>query len=90
MLTRGEWVSLLEGWRRVDAERYVIAPLLKSSVGGSGAFLGHADDQRRYWIKPLLNSDQGTRVPITEQIVGRVGALIGAATGEVVLLPYPA
>jgi hypothetical protein len=89
MLTRGEWVSLLEGWRRGDAERSVIAPLLKSSVGGSGAFLGHADDQRRCWIKPQ-NNGQGTRVPITEQIVGRVGALIGAATGEVVLLPYPA
>ncbi len=89
MVTRGEWVSLLEGRRRGDAERHLITPLLQSSVGGSGAFLGHADDQRRYWIKPL-NNGQGTRVLITEQIVCRVGALIGAATGEVVLLPYPA
>lgn len=56
-------------------------PLRPSSVGGSGAFLVLADDGRRYWCKPL-NNMQSARVTITEQIVARLGALIGAPVCE--------
>jgi hypothetical protein len=41
------------------------------------------DDGRRYWLK-LRASDQGPLVPVTEQIVARVGSLIGAPTCHVV------
>lgn len=44
-------------------------------MGGSGAFLGHGSDGRDYWIK-TLNNHQDPRVPITEQLVGRAGALV--------------
>lgn len=56
--------------------------------GGSGAFLARASDDRRYWVKPL-NNYQGERVPITEQLVGRAGALIAAPTCEVRTLLIP-
>ena len=60
-------------------------PLRESTVGGSGSFLLLADDGRRYWCKSL-NNFQGPRVPITEQIVGRLAALIGAPACEVALV----
>ena len=78
---RADWNGLLTGQRPTSAEVRLKAPLQQSSAGGSGAFLGLADDRRRYWIKPLNNA-QGQRVPITEQIVSRVGKLIGAPTCE--------
>lgn len=55
----------------------LVAPLKQSTSGGSGAFLASASDGREYWVKPL-NNLQGTRVPCTEQIVGRAAMLIGA------------
>jgi hypothetical protein len=60
-------------------------PLRPSAAGGSGSFLVLADDDRRYWCKSL-NNFQGSRVPITEQIVGRLAALIGAPACEVALV----
>jgi hypothetical protein len=56
-------------------------PLRPSSVGGSGAFLVLADDGERYWCK-TLNNFQGERIPVTEQIVARLAALIGAPVSE--------
>lgn len=53
-------------------------PLRQSPLGSAGSFLVAADDQNRYWSKPL-NNLQSSRVPITEQVVGRLGELIGAA-----------
>ncbi len=66
----------------------MVAPLQDSPAGGSGSFLALADDGRRYWIKPL-NNLQGERVPTTEQIVGRAGAIIGAPTCEVRTVAIP-
>jgi hypothetical protein len=63
-------------------------PLRASSAGGSGSFLVLADDQRRYWCKSL-NNFQGPRIPITEQIVGRLAALI-APVCEVALVELDA
>ena len=60
-------------------------PLRPSSVGGSGSFLVLADDQRRYWCKSL-NNFQAPQISITEQIVGRLAALIGAPSCEVALV----
>lgn len=64
-------------------------PLRASSVGGSGSFLVLADDQRRYWCKSL-NNFQGPRISVTEQIVGRLAALIGAPACEVALVALDA
>jgi hypothetical protein len=63
-------------------------PLQQSTSGGSGSFLVRADDGRRYWCK-ALNNPQSPRVPINEQIIGRLGALIGAAVCDVALVRIP-
>jgi len=62
-----------------------VMPLRPSSAGGSGSFLVLADDRRRYWCKSR-NNFQGPRISITEQIVGRLAALIGAPACEVALV----
>jgi hypothetical protein len=65
------------------------APLNQSTQGGSGSFLVLANDGNRYWCK-VLNNGQGDRVPVTEQIVGRLGTLIGAPVCAVELVQIPA
>ena len=65
-----------------------IMPLQQSKSGGSGAFLVRADDDRRYWCK-CLDNPQGPRVPINEQIVGRLGSYLEAAVCEVSLIRIP-
>lgn len=62
-----------------------VLPLQQSAVGGSGSFQVAVSDGRRYWCK-ALNNPQSPRVPITEQIVGRLGRFIGAAVCEVALV----
>jgi len=81
-LTRSDWNGLLKDRRPTAPDVELKATLQKSSEGGSGAFLGLADDRQRYWIK-TINNAQGERVPITEQIVGRIGSLINAPTCSV-------
>ena len=66
-----------------------VMPLRESTAGGSGAFLILADDERRYWCKSLENF-QGPRIPITEQIVGRLATLIDAPACEVALVKLDA
>ncbi len=51
--------------------------LRQSTDGGSGAFMVLGDDGKRYWCKSL-NNFQSELVPVTEQIVARLGDLIGA------------
>ncbi|MCH8113676.1 MAG: hypothetical protein IH905_17260 [Proteobacteria bacterium] len=82
IVQRGDWDGVFDGQRTTAADVLLKATLQKSPDGGSGAFLGLANDGQRYWIKPLNNA-QGERVPITEQIVGRVGSLLGVPTCEV-------
>jgi hypothetical protein len=62
-----------------------VLPLRPSSAGGSGSFLVLADDGQRYWCK-TLNNFQGERIPVTEQIVARLGALIAAPVCEAKLV----
>lgn len=64
------------------------AALRQSTGGSSGSFLVVADDGRRYWCKSL-NNLQHPRVPANEQIVGRLGALIGAPVCDVALVRIP-
>src|SRR5206468_3400203 len=66
-----------------------VMPLRESTAGGSGSFLVLADDGRRYWCKSL-NNFQGPRIPVTEQIVGRLAGLIGAPACGVVLVKLDA
>jgi hypothetical protein len=56
-------------------------PLRQSTAGGSGSFMVLGEDQVRYWCKPV-NNFQSPRLPVTEQIVGRLGRLIGAPVCE--------
>jgi hypothetical protein len=65
-----------------------VAPLDQSKVGGSGSFLVLADDGERYWCK-VAYGDQGPRVPVNEQIVGRLASLIGAAVCKPQLVKIP-
>jgi hypothetical protein len=66
-----------------------VAALRQSTIGGSGSFLVRADDDRRYWCKVLNNPQNSTRVPINEQIVGRLGKAIGVGVCEPVLVAIP-
>jgi hypothetical protein len=80
--------------RRVGINRYepagvaAVVPLRRSERGSSGSFLARADDGRRYWCK-VLDNLQSPRVPANEQIVGRLGALVGAPVCEVELVYIP-
>lgn len=60
-------------------------PLRQSTYGGAGSFMVLGEDQRRYWCKPL-NNFQGERIPVTEQIVGRLGRLIEAPVCDCALV----
>lgn len=66
----------------------MVAGLRGHQAGGAGAFLAIASDGNRYWIKTGTGG-QGVRVPITEQLVGRAGALIGAPVRPVHLVYVP-
>jgi hypothetical protein len=66
-----------------------VTPLQQSKQGGSGSFLVRADDGRRYWCKVLNNTQGSPLVPVNEQIVGRLGAVIGVAVCEVRLVEIP-
>lgn len=85
MVILDDWRGQLNGRRRNEPEHSLKMPAQRSKRGGSGTFLGVCSDDRQYWIKPI-NNRQGKRVPVTEQIVGRVGTLIGAPTCDVRLI----
>lgn len=63
-------------------------PLQRSERGGSGSFLVRASDGKRYWCK-VVNNPQHPRVPVNEEIVARVGLLIGVALCEPQLVRVP-
>jgi hypothetical protein len=85
----------LESWRGLvkarpqDPEvRTVDLPLQPSPAGGSGTFLALASDGQRWWVKPH-NNLQGPKVIVTEFVVGRAGALIGAPVCDVAIVEIP-
>jgi hypothetical protein len=65
------------------------APLRQSGAGGSGSFLVRADDGNQYWCK-TVNNLQSPKVPVNEQIVGRLGTVIGACVCSPQLVYIPA
>lgn len=64
------------------------APLGQTGAGGSSPFLVRASDGRRYWCK-ALNNPQGSRVPVNDQIVARLGRLVGIGVCEPMLVEIP-
>ena len=74
---RATWSGRASG--RVDpADAPVIElPIKPSPRGGSGTFLAADHEGVQWWVKPL-NNQQGPLVPVTEQLVGGAGRLIGA------------
>ncbi|MGH9264118.1 MAG: HipA family kinase [Acidimicrobiales bacterium] len=63
-------------------------PVVPSAAGGSGTFLGLGSDGRRWWVKPA-NNLQGGKVIVTESVVGRAGALLGAPVCDVAVVELP-
>ncbi len=55
-IERVTWNGLLNGQRALRADLRLTATLKPSTEGGSGAFLGLADDKQHYWIKTLNNA----------------------------------
>lgn len=82
------WNGVLAGRRPERADVEMQMALSPSNQGGSGTFLAKASNGNRYWVK-VLNNPQGIKVPITEQIVGRVGTLIGAPCCTVQTISIP-
>ena len=87
-MPEGDWAGALEGKRPWRASLHIVASIAKGRRGGSGAFLALGSDENKYWVK-VLTGPQGPRVPVTEQIVGRVGALIGAPVCSVAVAYVP-
>lgn len=88
MVTRSDWVGLIQS--RTDPAGAVVVevPVVPSAAGGSGTFLGLGSDGRRWWVKPV-NNLQGARVIVTESVVGRAGVLLGAPVCEVAVVRIP-
>lgn len=79
MPTPQEWAQTIGPRRAAGAEirLAVVLERARPGAGGSLAFLALGSDGERYYAK-VLNNPQGPRVPLTEQIVGRAGLLLGA------------
>lgn len=78
MVAETDWTGLLAGRR--DDEHDVVLSFPELSIlpdsAGSMPIYCVGKDGGRYWVK-LRENPQGDRVPITEQIIGRIGALVG-------------
>lgn len=83
-----EWSGVLSDRGNPDEIPVIEVPLQPSPQGGSGTFLAADDNGKKWWVKPL-NNQQGGKVIVTEQIVGRMGALIGAPVCEVGVVRLP-
>lgn len=81
------WASYIVTLMTSTGTVTLVAPL-RTGISGSGAFLGVADDERQYWIKPA-NNPQGPRSLIPERVVARIGEKIGAPVRPVALVTIP-
>lgn len=88
MVERADWNGLIA--QRADPAGGVVieVPVVPSAAGGSGTFLALGSDGRRWWVKPV-NNLQGGKVIVTESVVGRAGALLGAPVCEVAVVRIP-
>lgn len=81
-LDRTDWDGVLGSTRAPTQVPRIAALVERNDRTGSGAFKALDVSGDRWWVKPL-NNPQGPRVPVTELIVGRIGALIEAPVCEV-------
>lgn len=88
MVTRADWVGRIASRTDPVGAVAIEVPVVPSTAGGSGTFLGLGSDGRRWWVKPL-NNLQGARVIVTESVVGRAGALLGAPVCDVGVVQIP-
>lgn len=82
------WAGLVERTPPATPPPIITLPLQASTRGGSGTFLAADADGAKWWVKPL-NNRQGGKVVVTEQVVSRVGALIGAPVCEAAVVEIP-
>ena len=89
MIEETSWQGRLAGRREPRGAVHLAAWMNQSpGMGGSRPLLALGADGNLYWVK-LITNRQGPMVPVNEQIVGRCGALIGAATCRVELVDIP-
>lgn len=86
----GSWRGRLAGRRNTDNLRDVVplhtwVPGSSPGQGESQPRLAHAPNGLDYWVK-VIGNPQHEMVPVNEQIVGRLGSLIGAPTCQVDLV----
>lgn len=80
------WVSKTKHPAGVEACR--VTESSDPTRGGSWCFQVLADDGKQYWCK-TFHTPQGKRAPVTEQIVARLAALLGAPVCEAQLVRVP-
>lgn len=83
----GSWAGALNDVARGRAETTLRNPVRKSG-GGTGAFLGLANNGKQYWVK-VPNNPQGTQVIVNEVVVAGVGDLLGAPVRPTALIAVP-
>ena len=66
----------------------LVLPIGQSKNGSSGTFLAADVSSIQWWVKPLNNA-QSDRVTVTDYVVGKVGAMIGASVCEVSAVVIP-
>ncbi|MEU8232800.1 HipA family kinase [Actinoplanes sp. NPDC048967] len=87
-LRESSWSGLVTGNREPPDAVGIRLVLRPSEHGLAGSFLALGMDGRRWWVKPPHQGDPD-RGLVTEFVVGRVGALIGAPTCENSVVEIP-
>ena len=75
------WAGLVAGSRETPETVGIRLVLQPSERGLAGSFAALGMDGRRWWVKPPHQGDPDLAL-VTEFVVGKVGALIGAPTCE--------
>ena len=88
-LPESSWSGLVTGHREPPDSVAIRLVLRPSEHGLAGSFLALGTDGRRWWVKPPHQGDPDLAL-VTEYVVGRVGALIGAPTCENSVVEIPA
>lgn len=81
---RSAWVGLVNR-AKPHTPLTLTAPLAQSNTGSSGTFRGICSDGQHWWVKPI-NQLQAGKTIVNDQIVARVGLMIGAPVCSVALV----
>lgn len=87
-IPESSWSGLVAGGREPPESVGIRLVLRPSEHGLAGSFLALGMDGRRWWVKPPHQGDPDLAL-VTEFVVGRVGALIGAPTCENSVVAVP-